>query len=76
MSEVERIIEPALDAFSDEIARHGHDYDHGGCRCGWQPRTTRYPRRSTGLHIAAAEKRADRQYDAESARLLRERYGR
>lgn len=68
------VIQPALDAYAAAIATHQHDYSTWGtgtpiaCLCGYVGRG-RSPRRSVGLHVAAAERRASKAYDAESERL-------
>jgi hypothetical protein len=81
MQTLEEMIAPALDAYTAEIARHGHEgftaavdehHFEARCRCG---QTFRKPKRaianrSVGMHISAAEKRASRAYDAECARLI------
>lgn len=63
-------IAPALERYSAAIAEHGHRYDVTGpvCRCG---RTFR-SNRAVGLHAAAAERRASKAYDAESAEAIRQ----
>lgn len=70
---------PALDRWSAARAEHDSKVwtgDACACKCGWTPpRRTSSPARSVGLHQSAAEKRADKAYDAECkpiiARLVR-----
>lgn len=69
----------ASDIYFATLREHGKDWSgnrHGEvCRCGF-PGKGRYPRRSVGLHVAAAERRADKQwrvdYDAKLAELRKE----
>lgn len=69
LSPVEAIVAPALDAYSAELAAHGHVYGELGstvrsCRCGFVGKAGRNAGRSVGLHIAAAERAASKRYDA------------
>lgn len=76
---LEQVITPALDAYGEALAEHGHTgYSHGEtsrCVCGWAPREsmqTKSKRRAVGIHIAAAEKKAEKAYSAQVDTLLAE----
>lgn len=68
------LLAPALATYAAALDAHGHDAH--GCRCGWTPKGTSQPRRATGLHIAAAERRASKAYRAEAFRLIEGRHTR
>jgi hypothetical protein len=67
----------ASERYRPAIAAHQPRYDYEAdvfgteCRCGY-PGVGRHPRRSVGLHVAAAKKRADKQWDADFAEKLAE----
>lgn len=73
---VDEVIKPALDAYEAEIARHGRDLGapvgEAACLCGFpgRGRTPGARRRSVGLHVSAANRRADRKYDEHVERLF------
>lgn len=76
---VEEIVAPALEQYGRDLDEHGHDYaaENPRCRCGYKPprephdrRTRGLARRSVGMHVAAAEKRASKAYSAAAERLL------
>lgn len=71
---VERV-QPALDEYSEARGRHfltSYESDDGSCRCGWTPpATSRRPRASLGLHLRAAQRKADAEFDARVKELLR-----
>lgn len=62
-----------LERHSARRAEHQPAPDQlAGCICGWtSPRPGRQPRRAVGLHIAAAEKRAERLFDAECEPIIK-----
>jgi hypothetical protein len=62
--EVPEYLRPALDAYGEAIAAHGQTYGATpACECGAPFRT----RNGVGLHVAAAHKRAEREYAAAAA---------
>lgn len=70
-SVVKKAIQPALTDYRNAREAHGHDYGSQRCRCGWAPRRPGASwRRAVGLHIAAADKRADKAYEAASGLAL------
>lgn len=78
MTDLDTLLAPALAADRAERDRHSlTGYSNppgtpkGTCKCGWTaPAGTRSPARSLGLHIAAAEKAADKRFDAAVAEAL------
>lgn len=67
----------ATERYAEAIKVHQPRYDYDAdvfgteCRCGY-PGVGRSPRRSVGLHVAAATRRADKQWDADYAAKLAE----
>jgi hypothetical protein len=79
--DIDDVIEPALDAYSAAIAEHRHDFAAStfeanpyrstrACTCGYTVTGKRFPGRSVGLHISAAQKRASKVYDDACAAAL------
>lgn len=75
LTQLEQIIEPALNEYGIEIGRHGqatYVVESARCDCGWAPGahvSPRQRRRAVGLHIGAAMRRADIQFTRRAAEL-------
>jgi hypothetical protein len=67
MTNYEQRIQSALDEYGATLLRHQHDNTNDGCTCGWhaQPFAANKAR-STGLHIKAAHRAAERLLDAKT----------
>jgi hypothetical protein len=67
---IAELTDPLLDIYGAELAKHGHTWRYDGtpgCLCGWNPTRPTTKRNAAGLHIAAAEKRASKDFDAACA---------
>jgi hypothetical protein len=78
---IDDVIEAALNDYSAAIAEHRHDFAASTyesnpyartsvCTCGYTVTGKRFPNRSVGLHVAAAQKRASKVYAAACAAAL------
>ena len=68
-------LQPALRKWQAARDSHGTVFDPfvppGTCKCGWKwSGKGRSPRRSLGARVAAAEKRADKVYEADADALI------
>jgi hypothetical protein len=73
--DIEAVIQPALDEYSEAMEKHGHGSVMAppACLCGWEPRESmqaKSKRRAVGIHIAHEEKRADKRYSEHCDELL------
>lgn len=79
IEELEAVIKPALDEYSEALSKHGHTWSPETgpvCTCGnFTPRATmqeKSKRRAVGIHIAHEERRANKRYSEHCDELLAE----